>query len=89
MHFPQLQTTIVVPVIAALLVSAPGAQAMPAAVSSMVSNVRTSIEARGFNGMGPVMLYLAVKDYLKDRNAYVSFISSSSRNYSYSSRMKE
>jgi hypothetical protein len=45
---------------------------MPTVVSSMVSNVRTSVEARGFNGYGPVALYLAVKEYLKDRNAFVS-----------------
>jgi hypothetical protein len=47
-------------------------QAMPTA-ASLVSGVRSllprTLEARGFNGMGPVTLYLAVKDYLKDRNA--------------------
>ena len=78
MHLPQLKTTLAVPVMAALILSTPGAQAMPTAVSSVVSGVKSllprSIDARGFNGMGPVMLYLAVKDYLKDRNAYVSFI---------------
>ncbi|CAO2654522.1 Nn.00g112550.m01.CDS01 [Neocucurbitaria sp. VM-36] len=74
MHLPQLKITLAVPVMAALILSTPGAQAMPTAVSSVVSGVKSflprSIDARGFNGMGPVMLYLAVKDYLKDRNAY-------------------
>jgi hypothetical protein len=44
---------------------------MPTMVSSMISSIKPAVEARGFNGMGPVSLYLAVKEYLKDRNAYV------------------
>jgi hypothetical protein len=43
---------------------------MPTVATSLVSSTNTAVEARGFNGMGPVMLYLAVKEYLKDRNAY-------------------
>jgi hypothetical protein len=70
MLFSQLQSTIAVPAIAALLFSAPGANAMPASIHSMVSAVK-AVEARGFNGMGPVALFLAVKEYLKDANAYV------------------
>jgi hypothetical protein len=70
MHLSQLQSTVAVPAIAALLFSVPGAHAMPASIHSMVSAVK-SVEARGFNGMGPVSLYLAVKEYLKDSNAYV------------------
>jgi hypothetical protein len=74
MYLPQLSNTIAVPAMAALLLSTQGVQAMPTSVSSLVSGVKSmmpsSIETRGFNGMGPVMLYLAVKDYLKDRNAY-------------------
>jgi hypothetical protein len=72
MLFLQMKTAITVPVMTALLLSTPGAQAMPTA-ASLVSGVRSllprTLEARGFNGMGPVTLYLAVKDYLKDRNA--------------------
>lgn len=45
--------------------------AMPAMLSSMVRSIKPAVEARGFNGMGPVSLYLAIKDYLKDANAYV------------------
>jgi hypothetical protein len=73
MHLPVIRN-IAVPAMAALLLSTPGAQAMPTSVSAVVSGVKSmlpsSLEARGFNGMGPVSLYLAVKDYLKDRNAY-------------------
>jgi hypothetical protein len=73
MHLPVVRN-IAVPAMAALLLSTPGAQAMPTSVSAVVSGVKSmlpsSLEARGFNGMGPVSLYLAVKDYLKDRNAY-------------------
>jgi hypothetical protein len=72
MHFPQLKTAVAVPVMTAMILSTPGTQAMPTA-ASLVSGVKSllprAIEARGFNGMGPVTLYLAVKDYLKDRNA--------------------
>jgi hypothetical protein len=72
MHFPQLKTAIAVPVMTAMILSTPGTQAMPTA-ASLVSGVKSllprAIEARGFNGMGPVALFLAVKDYLKDRNA--------------------
>jgi hypothetical protein len=72
MRFLQMKTAITVPVMTALVLSTPGAQAMPAA-ASLVSGARSllprALEARGFNGMGPVSLYLAVKDYLKDRNA--------------------
>jgi hypothetical protein len=61
-----------VPVMTALILSTPGTKAMPTA-ASLVSGVRSllpsALEGRGFNGMGPVNLYLAVKDYLKDRNA--------------------
>ena len=45
---------------------------MPTVATSLVSSTNTAVEARGFNGMGPVMLYLAVKEYLKDKNAYDS-----------------
>jgi hypothetical protein len=72
MRFLQMKTAITAPVMTALILSAPGAQAMPTA-ASLVSGVRSllprTLEPRGFNGMGPVTLYLAVKDYLKDRNA--------------------
>jgi hypothetical protein len=74
MHLLHSRNAFSVPATAALLLSIQGSQAMPTAVSSLVSGVKammpTSLEARGFNGMGPVSLYLAVKDYLKDRNAY-------------------
>ena len=74
MHLPQVSTTVVVPLIAALLSTAPGAQAVPAVpamLSSMARSIKPAVEARGFNGMGPVALFLAVKEYLADRNAYV------------------
>ncbi|KAF1846162.1 uncharacterized protein K460DRAFT_395645 [Cucurbitaria berberidis CBS 394.84] len=74
MHLPQPKTAFAVPVMAALLLSTPGSQAMPMAMSSVVSGVKAllprSVEARGFNGMGPITLFNAVKDYLKDANAY-------------------
>ncbi|KAH7408213.1 hypothetical protein DE146DRAFT_645574 [Phaeosphaeria sp. MPI-PUGE-AT-0046c] len=73
MHLPQVSTTVIVPAMAVLLATAPGAQAMPAIpamLSSMVKSIKPAVEARGFNGMGPVSLYLAIKDYLKDANAY-------------------
>lgn len=73
MHLPQFSATVAVPAIAALLATAPGAQAMPAMpamLSSMVRSIKPSIEARGFNGMGPAAIVLAVIDYLKDANAY-------------------
>jgi hypothetical protein len=72
MHLSHFQSTVAAPAIAALLISAPGAHAMPTMVSSMISSMKPAIEARGFNGMGPVALFLAVKEYLQDRNAYVS-----------------
>jgi hypothetical protein len=72
MHLPQFGTTWAVPMIAALMLSTPGTQAMPtsAPVTAVRATAPQSVQPRGFNGMGPVTLYLAVKDYLKDRNAY-------------------
>ncbi|KAH7077767.1 hypothetical protein BKA63DRAFT_271590 [Paraphoma chrysanthemicola] len=64
MLFPQPRATLAVPAIAALLLTAPVTQAMPTVTTSLVSR------AKGFNGMGVVTLYLAVKEYLEDRNAY-------------------
>jgi hypothetical protein len=76
MHLPYFKITLRVPAIAALLLlSAPGAQPAPAAVSSIISNVKTSsIEARGFNGNGLATLFLAVKNYLEDHNAFLSLL---------------
>lgn len=72
MHFSRLRTSIAVPAIAALLVLAPGAEALPTSISSLVSSVNTSIQPRFIPSIALVDLYLAVKEYLKDANAYVS-----------------
>lgn len=86
MHLAKLKSTVLVPAMAALLLQPSGTQAMPTAVSSMISGAKALlplphvVEARGFNGMGPVTLFRAVKDYLKDSNAYVgTFYTSSFR----------
>jgi hypothetical protein len=75
MHSPQLRSLLAVPVIAAVLLSSAGTQAMPTSVTSLNSRTDASLQARaaktGFNGMGIPSLIAAIRDFLKDRNAYV------------------
>jgi hypothetical protein len=86
MHLPQLRSTFAVPVLAMLLLSPCETQAMPTTTASAVSEAFAlqprTVEARGWNGMGVVTLALAVKEFLKDKNAYVrSFFSPRSTVY--------
>jgi hypothetical protein len=72
MHLPQLNNVLTVPVIATLVLSTPGAQALSTA-ASVIEGAKTlflRIQRTGLNGMGVVNLYSAVKHYLKDGNAY-------------------
>jgi hypothetical protein len=71
-----------VPILATLLPSLHGIQAMPTTTASAVSEAFAlqprTVEARGRNGMGVVTLASAVKEFLKDKNAYVRLSSSRS-----------
>lgn len=76
MHLPQLKTTLMVPVVTALLLSTLETQAMPTAVSSVVPEVKAhlprAVETRAYFAISVINLYQAVKEYLTTANAYVS-----------------
>jgi hypothetical protein len=74
MHLPQLRSMVAAPVIAAVLLSSSGTQAIPTSVSAVISRAIAPLQPRaktGINGMGIPSLIAAVREYLKEEDAYV------------------